>query len=227
MNRPDQRIEAISVDVDGTLYGLRRMVLRHLPSFVRWRRFFRSLHRVRDEMRGQPPVADFRAVQAERLALALDITPEQAAALVVEIIDRRWMELFVSLRTYPTVAETLRGLAQRGLKLAVLSDYPAWPKLGGLGLVDLPWACVINTEQIGALKPHPAAFEKVSELLGVEPARILHVGDIERNDVDGALSAGMQAARVYEGSRPRTRAAFAFRDWRSLVPLLRLKGMLE
>lgn len=226
MNAGQRRIEAISLDVDGTLYSIRRMVLRHLPTLLPVRRFFRTLHRVRDQMRGLGPVADFRSVQAERLGEALGISPEQAAARVEAVIDRRWMQLFDRLQPFPGVVETLRSLAGRGLKLAVLSDYPAWPKLAGLGLAQLPFAVVVNTEQVGALKPHPAGFELVSQRLGVDPEATLHVGDLEHNDVLGAQATGMLAARFYEGKRPDTQALFAFCDWRRLAALLRFKGLL-
>ncbi len=222
-----RQIDVVSLDVDGTLYSIRRMVLRHLATIYPVRKFFRTLHRVRDEMRGQGPFDDFRAEQAARMGRALGISAEKAAARVEDIIDRRWMGVFDRVRPFTGVIDTLRSLSDMGIRLAVLSDYPVWPKLGGLGLVHLPFAAVVNTEQVGALKPHPAPFEHLARILDTSPGRVLHVGDIERCDIDGALAAGMKAARFYEGrKRPRTRAAFAFRNWHLFIQLLRFKGLV-
>lgn len=220
-------LAAVSLDLDGTLYSIKRMVMRHPATFLRLRRFFRALHSVRDQLRGQGPVADLRAEQAVLLGRALGLRTDQATARIEEVVDRQWMAIFDSVEPFVGLRETLAGLVDQGVRLAVLSDYPVWPKLGGLGLAHLPFAAIINTEDVGALKPHPAAFEQLASLLELDRAEILHVGDIEANDIDGALAAGMRAARFYEGrKRPRTRAAFAFCDWRRFVPLLRWKGWL-
>lgn len=225
MSGAQARLAAVSLDLDGTIYSIRRMVLRHPATFLRLRPFFRCLHTVRDQLRGQGPAADLRAEQAVLLGRALNIPTDQAADRIEQVIDRQWMAIFDTVAPFPGLLETLNGLVNAGLKLAILSDYPVWPKLGGLGLAHLPFAAIINTEEVGALKPHPAAFQQLAATLELAPEQILHVGDIEANDVDGALAAGMRAARFYDRRRrPATRAAFAFRDWRQFVPLLRWKG---
>ncbi len=226
MSTAAEPIAAVSLDVDGTLYSIRRMVLTHPATFLPARPLFRALHAARDELRGLGPLPDLRRQQAERVAQRLGVSCRQASARIEQLIDQRWMAVFDSVRPYAGLRETLAGLVARGLRLALLSDYPIWPKLGGLGLTQLPFAAIVNTEQVGALKPHPAGFERVAERLGLAPGRILHIGDIEGNDVAGALAAGMRAARFYQGRRPATRAAFAFCDWRRLVPLLRWRSWL-
>lgn len=51
----------------------------------------------------------------------------------------------------------------------------------------------------GAAKPDPRIFARLAELAGVEPARVLHIGDDPAADVAGATRAGMQAIWLNRG----------------------------
>jgi putative hydrolase of the HAD superfamily len=190
--------------------------------------FFRELHKVRAGMRGEDPVDDFRAEQARRLADRMGTTPEQAARQVERVIDVHWMRAFKKVRPFKGVRGALQALVERKLPVGLISDYPLDQKLKGLGLADLPWVFSINTEDVGALKPHPAAFLEAARRLGVDPAGVLHVGDREDCDVAGALAAGMRAARLHRGRKPAdTRAELCFKDWRKLVPMLESRGLIS
>ena len=101
MTEARTRLSAISLDLDGTLYSIRRMVLGHPATFLRLRRFFRSLHAVRDQLRGQGPVVDLRAEQAVLLGRALGIPTGQAAERIEQVIDREWMAVFNRLKPFP------------------------------------------------------------------------------------------------------------------------------
>lgn len=48
----------------------------------------------------------------------------------------------------------------------------------------------------GTLKPDPRLFERFAEAAGIEPGRILMVGDNSEDDVRGARAAGFQAVRI-------------------------------
>jgi HAD superfamily hydrolase (TIGR01549 family) len=225
---PGKTLQAVTFDVDGTLYSIRGMILRNFFSMLPVLGFFRELHKVRAGMRGEGPVDDFRAEQARRLADRLQTTPEQAARQVERVIDVHWMRAFRKVRPFKGVRRTLRALAERNLPMGLISDYPLDQKLAGLGLADLPWVFSINTEDIGALKPHPAAFQEAARRLGVDPAGVLHIGDREDCDVAGALAAGMRAALYHRGGKPSaSRAELCFSDWRKLVPLLESRGLIS
>lgn len=227
MTHSRRAIELVSLDVDGTLYSIQRMILRHFLTILRLRRTFKTLHRVREQMRGLDPVADFRAEQARRLGQAMGIDTKRAADLVEDVIDRRWMAVFDRVKLFPGLSHCLQELVDMGIQLAIVSNYPVRPKLTGLGLAHLPWAAIINAEDVGALKPHPAAFELLLSQTGVEPQRVVHVGDLEGSDIDGALGAGLRAARFFQGRKqPATRAGFAFKDWSRFIDLLRFKAWL-
>ena len=85
------------------------------------------------------------------------------------------------------------GMA-RGLALAVLSNWDErLPRLlEGLGLGER-FATVVYSQAVGVEKPHPAIFEDLLERLELPAARVLHVGDSRRDDVEGARAVGMEA----------------------------------
>ena len=226
MNKPSP-IEAVTLDLDGTLYSIRRMIFRNPFVMLPIMDVFKDLHRVRADLRGLGPFEDFRAEQARRLAERRRITVEVATRLVERVVDQRWMKVFSRVRLFKGVRAAIEQLHRSEIRLGLISDYPITPKLAGMGLSDIPFAAVVNAEETGALKPHPASFQKASELLGIEPGSILHVGDREDCDVAGALESGFQAALFYRGKLPvDSRAELIFSDWEKFVPLLRQRGYL-
>lgn len=48
-------------------------------------------------------------------------------------------------------------------------------------------------------KPHPAAYDLILAMTGLDPSRILAVGDRLDTDIDGAIAAGMRTALVLTG----------------------------
>ena len=72
----------------------------------------------------------------------------------------------------------------------------------------------VSAEAVGALKPHRASFDALSEALGVPPEQIVHVGDREDVDVAGALAAGMRAWRLTSKKRAPTRAEQRLSRWK-------------
>jgi HAD superfamily hydrolase (TIGR01549 family) len=99
----------------------------------------------------------------------------------------------------------IETLVRQGIRVGVLSDYPAGGKLTALGLSPLmsPVLCTTDPE-IDALKPHPRGFHRACELWRLSPDEVLYVGD--RTDVDaiGARAAGLRCAIVgARGRRPR------------------------
>lgn len=63
------------------------------------------------------------------------------------------------------------------------------------GLLQFFPATVYSVD-VGHAKPRPEPFLRALELLGVSAGEAIHVGDIERTDVAGALGVGMRAIRL-------------------------------
>lgn len=93
----------------------------------------------------------------------------------------------------PGAREALRELKALGMRLLVLSNWD----------VSLEQALqrtrlrheldgVITSAGFGIAKPDPAIFRHALELAGAQPKEAIHVGDSPREDVEGALGAGIQ-----------------------------------
>lgn len=92
----------------------------------------------------------------------------------------------------------LQSLAQR-MPLGLVSNFDhsptAWTILDKFGIRDLFKSVVISAD-LGWKKPHPSLFERAVSEIGVEPGRILFVGDTPHADVLGAHRFGMATAWV-------------------------------
>jgi putative hydrolase of the HAD superfamily len=116
-----------------------------------------------------------------------------AFARIQKIIYEEWVETFRRISPYSGIRKTLRKLRSRGLKTAVLSDYPVDSKLKYLGLDGL-WDCAFSSEETGYLKPHPRAFLRLADRLELPTHKILYVGNTYAIDIVGARRAGMRTA---------------------------------
>lgn len=100
-------------------------------------------------------------------------------------------------KVFPTARTTLRVLADRGARLAVISN---WDRrlpgiLQGLDLID-----AFETVTVSAIeaveKPAPEIFQLTLDRLGVAPEEALHIGDSPQEDYIGAQHAGLDALLI-------------------------------
>lgn len=210
--------------MDGTLFDLRQMKVAFAFTAIRNARFLKAFLTAREEVRKLGELPDVRRAQDERVAAALGIPVDKAAALSKRVIDGEWVEVFKKVKPIPGVREALSAIEAKGLKLATLSDYPAAPKLSRLELDHVAWAADVGAEILGALKPHRIGFDEVAKRLGVPPEEILHVGDRLDADVAGARAIGMRAALFTAGNAVKHPAPpgaeppeLVFGDYRELL----------
>ena len=204
-------IKAISFDMDGTLYRVSRLR-------VAWRlRFERglllALLAAREKIRHEPPFPDRDALyerEAELVAPSFNKAIDQVRPRLANLRAALPDALTAGARPYPGVIAALEAANARRIRLAILSDYDPIPKLQHLGLDRLPWAATISADEFGALKPHPRAFLKLAEQIGCEPEEIVHVGDREDLDVQGALASGMRAWRIASKRSVTSRSEHVF-----------------
>jgi putative hydrolase of the HAD superfamily len=98
---------------------------------------------------------------------------------------------------YDEVAQVLSELRERGLALAICSNWDwdlvqAVEAAGLLGSVDV----TVSSAWVGARKPHPRIYRHTLERLGVAPEDALFVGDNWACDVEGPRALGMRAVYV-------------------------------
>ena len=125
--------------------------------------------------------------------------PEMARLLRI-FIDHYSGHIADASRPYPGVADTLRELASRGARLAVVTN-----KLGALSNLllealglDRYFDAVVCGDSLAQRKPDPAPALLACRLLGAAPHETLFVGD-STTDVETARNAGCVIVCVRDG----------------------------
>ena len=115
--------------------------------------------------------------------------------------DAEWLVAQIEkLRPFADVVEALGRLKSRN-GLAILSNGDRDMLNNAMLYVGFEFDAVISVQEAGDCKPHFATYEKAAELLGEDPACILHVAN-HVFDCVGAKAAGMQAAYIDRRRRP-------------------------
>jgi putative hydrolase of the HAD superfamily len=119
-------------------------------------------------------------------------------ARAVSVVDQALLELPPPL--LEGAADAVRRLAER-FPLAIVSDTGFASGAAQDRLLERDgllghFAVRIYSCDVGHAKPRPEPFAAAAERLGAAPAAVLHIGDIERTDVRGAMAAGMRAVRL-------------------------------
>jgi putative hydrolase of the HAD superfamily len=105
-------------------------------------------------------------------------------------------------RVYDDVTPALADLKRRGLKLGVISNFDS-------RLYDVLMACGLDhffdsvhiSTRVGAAKPNAAIFQAALSYHAVEAQRAWHIGDSLREDVEGAMAAGVNAVLLDRDNR--------------------------
>ena len=99
-------------------------------------------------------------------------------------------------RVYPEVPDCLRRWRQRGLRLAVVSNFDSRLEglLEGLGVAE-HMEIVVVSSAAGAAKPDPAPYRLALEALALPAEAVWHVGD-SPEDESGARAAGIRCLLV-------------------------------
>ena len=157
-----------------------------------WRELDCLAHPARDRFIAHPEGArGWWARLLERLCERLEAgTPDRFAA--AELFER--FAAPDAWEVYPEVEATLDELRRMGLALALISNWDErLPRLlAALGLADR-LDHVLYSQEDGAEKPHRRIFTAALDRLALPPARVLHIGDRRRQDVEGARAVGMHA----------------------------------
>ena len=133
----------------------------------------------------------------DRLAVERPDDCEHVAAAVAAVDEAltRWPAPLID-----GMHDVVTGLAAQA-PLAIVSDTGFASGRAQDALLErdglLPhFAVRVYSMDVGHCKPRREPFAAALDRLGVAADEVLHVGDIERTDVRGALAAGMRAVRV-------------------------------
>jgi HAD superfamily hydrolase (TIGR01662 family) len=98
---------------------------------------------------------------------------------------------------YDDVAEVLRELHGRGMKIGLISNshrcltsFQSHFELEGL------FSAAVSSADHGYMKPHPSIFETALRQASADPVSSVMVGDSVAHDVEGARRLGMRAVLV-------------------------------
>ena len=135
------------------------------------------------------------------------------------------------MKVLPDARALLDTLRSADVRTGVLSDglqVKQAEKLVRLDVLDdFDPGAIFFSDQLGVSKPNPKIFTKACDALGVEPSRVLYIGDRATHDVSPAAAAGLKTV-LYRGAggkyvEAETLAApdHSVADLRELVPVLR------
>ena len=109
---------------------------------------------------------------------------------------------------YDDVPGVLRALAASGVRIGLISNtqrcltsFQSHFELNGL------ISATVSSFEHGFMKPHPSIFSTALDRIGVTPRDAVMVGDSVRQDVEGALNAGMRAVLLDRAGTATARAA--------------------
>ena len=214
-------IKAVAFDLDGTLYPNHSLYARLVPFTLKEWRLLIAFAIARNMLRRENAVyPDYYAHQAELAAKMLKQPAKVTGEKIDRLIYRGWPSHFKHIALFPHASEIIAAIRQRGLKTALLSDFPPEEKLKFLG-IDSGWDAVLCSERSGALKPAARSFADLSAALSLPPEHILYVGNSYRYDVLGAKEAGMGTALITSAIKSCFRRYdpapdFCFHDYRQL-----------
>jgi 2-haloacid dehalogenase len=220
---PPPAIKAVTFDAYGTLVRNedlllvpRRIVADHGLSVAAddvWREWSELYH----QHTTLPPFRTLRELEGEILTSVL-------RQLGVGGDPAPYVDLFFQVTThvelYPEALGVLAALPP--LRAAVVSNadqehVAAWT-------FALPVEFVLISEHARAYKPDRLMFQMAVQRLGLAPHEVLHVGDSEVDDVQGAKAAGLRVAWVNRAGRARRPDTpvpdFEIRDLSELPALL-------
>jgi REG-2-like HAD superfamily hydrolase len=216
LSRPSPMIQAVTFDVTNTLLHCPRLgeiysevLARHgievEPREARrligvvWQELACAAEPGRDRFTAHPEGArGWWRWFLTRFCEHLDAPPPSpfaAAELYHRFAQRESWEI------YPEVTSILDQLRARQVLLGVVSnwDHRLPALLADLGLAHR-FDAVVYSSAAGMEKPDPRIFQQAIAALGLGPAAaVLHVGDHQIEDVEGAVAAGMRALLIRRG----------------------------
>ncbi len=200
-------LRAVVFDVDGTLYhqgGLRRAMALRLARAHLFRpvlglttlKILRAYRHGQESLRDAPGGGDLADAQTRFASQATGVSVTQVRSTVAQWMEQAPLDLLARF-AFPGMQGLVHDLRAAGMKLGVLSDYPADAKLAALGVGDcFDSVLCAQDAAVGVFKPDPRGILVSLERLGIAPSEALYVGDRAEVDAAAALAAGVACAIV-------------------------------
>ena len=199
--RPLSAIDAMTFDLDDTLYDNRPVIRRLETEFVSW------LHK-HHPISATQPMSWWRQLKKELVRqdawLANDLSlwrykqiglglyrlgyEEQQAQQAADDAMEQVRYLRSNFEVPQQTHRVLQALAKQIPLVAITNGNVDVERIG---LADY-FSLVLKAGQDGYAKPHRQMFDKATEYLQLPPVKVLHVGDHLLSDVKGAKDCGLQ-----------------------------------
>jgi FMN phosphatase YigB (HAD superfamily) len=184
-------------DMDGTLYRqdvvrahMARMLATHLLWSARGRRKIRIIRRFR-QVREELADREERGILVKQYAMVSDelrVGIDEVRQVTTEWLEERPLPV-LARAAQPAVHQLFNALADAGVRIAVLSDYPAKDKLAALGL-SAEMVVSATEPEVDCFKPLPVGLERIIVSAGEQAGRMLVIGDRDERDGECARRAG-------------------------------------
>ncbi|MES1195934.1 MAG: HAD-IA family hydrolase, partial [Steroidobacter sp.] len=176
---------ALLLDLDGTL-------LDTAPDMAD------ALNKLLIEMNRKPlPFGDIRKTVSHGSLRMLQFA--FGAENVVEggDLQKRFLNIYrqalaVRTKLFDGFDQVLQRVSDLGMHWGVVTNKPAWltnPLMAELGL-NTRAACIVSGDTVAHRKPHPLPMFHAAQLMSIDPAECLYVGDAER-DIQAGNAASM------------------------------------
>ena len=216
--RTDFSIQAITLDLDDTLWPIEPVMLRAERRLDDWLKThcpraaavysIPAMRALRDRIALENPhlAHDFSAQR--RLSLHTALSEHGYADVHVE---GAYTEFYAARNEVECYADVLPALAHLAARFPLVSLTNGNADIERIGIAHL-FRFSISSRDCGVAKPAPEIFHAACERLGLAPHTVLHVGDDPDLDVAGARAAGLRTAWIN-----RTGVAWSHRQWPDLI----------
>ena len=122
---------------------------------------------------------------------------------------------------YPETLEVLSALKDRGFLICVISNFDSrlYPLLSNLGIFTHIDSVYISSRE-NAAKPDAKIFENALAQHRLQGTEVVHIGDSLKEDVMGAVGAGLRAIYLNRNGSTQPPEVLAISSLRELLPML-------
>lgn len=196
-----KNVKALSLDLDDTLWGFDAAVSRAEVVLHQW--LLKSAPSTAGVLTSSGSLRHFRKeVAISRLDLAYNpalLRRESIREVLriagenLDLCDEAYDIFYAERQRVVLFDDVLPALEWLSSRYPIAAITNGNSNLGIIGLKHF-FQVTIAANDAGVAKPDPEIFHAAARALGVAPNQILHIGDDWQLDVEGAYSAGLQAA---------------------------------
>jgi HAD superfamily hydrolase (TIGR01549 family) len=209
--------KAVVFDLDGTLYTLKGLGFHITLGLLTETVPLRAVFKVRDEMRGRDfgCRAAFKAAFADSLGKKSGLSPEQA----LNWYEHRFMGRFIKVlckrgKVRKGLIPLLETLRKRNIRVGLVSDFGrVEERLSALSIPLSLFDEAVGAEDFGVMKPTAKPFIHFAAKWGIEPSKMILVGDRLDHDEGSAEAAGT----AFIGVESRRNKGELFFPWDEVV----------